>query len=67
MREHLRSVQAFLKRTHTEINPSKCRALQLTRVPGTKCATRAKLPYHIDGIYIPVLKIQEQLKYLDYN
>lgn len=68
MREHLRSVQAFLKRTHTEINSFKCRALQLTLVPGTKRnATHTKPRYHIDGIYIPAFKIQEQLKYLGHN
>ena len=68
MHEHLRTVQSFLKRTCIEINPSKCRELQLVRVPGTKhISTHTKPLFKVEGKLIPALKVQEQFKYLGHN
>ncbi|KAK2575331.1 hypothetical protein KPH14_012808 [Odynerus spinipes] len=68
MNEHLRTLEAFLQKTHMEINPLKCRALQLTRVPGSKrlVVNTAHL-FQISGKSIPSLKVQEQFKYLGQN
>lgn len=68
MREHLRKLHTFLRKTHMEVNPSKCRALQLARVPGTKrvvADTRSR--FSIDGRSVPTLNVIEQLKYLGHN
>ncbi|CAL7932954.1 unnamed protein product [Xylocopa violacea] len=68
MREHLFNLRTFLGRTHMEINPSKCRALQLVRVPGTKrIAVDTKSRFSINGQAIPCLQVREQLKYLGHN
>lgn len=68
MREHLRKLDAFLKRTFLEVNPSKCRTLQLARVPGTKrIAADTKSRFSIDGRQVPTLNAVEQLKYLGHN
>lgn len=68
IREHLIRLQSFLTNTHMEVNPSKCRALQLARVPGTKrVAVDTGSCFKINGISISALKVQEQLKYLGHN
>ncbi|CAL7932906.1 unnamed protein product [Xylocopa violacea] len=68
MREHLLKLRTFLDRTHMEVNPSKCRALQLVRVPGTKRVTVDTKPrFTISGRAVPTLKVLEQLKYLGHN
>lgn len=68
IREHLHKLHTFLEKTHMEINPSKCRALQLARVPGTKRVVVDTRPrFIISGKSIPALKVLEQLKYLGHN
>ncbi|CAL7932765.1 unnamed protein product [Xylocopa violacea] len=68
IREHLCRLHNLLEKTHMEINPSKCRALQLARVPGTKrTAVETKPCFEISGKAIPTLKVLEQLKYLGHN
>ncbi|CAK9834615.1 Retrovirus-related Pol polyprotein from type-1 retrotransposable element R2 (Fragment) [Anthophora retusa] len=68
MREHLHQLHSFLRRTHMDVNPSKCRALQLARVPGTKRTTVDTRSYfNINDKPIPTLKVLEQLKYLGHN
>ncbi|CAK9798933.1 Retrovirus-related Pol polyprotein from type-1 retrotransposable element R2 (Fragment) [Anthophora plagiata] len=68
MREHLHQLQSFLRKTHMEVNPSKCRALQLTRISGTKRTTvDTKSYFSIHDIPIPTLKVLQQLKYLGHN
>lgn len=68
LREHLHKLNSFLQRTHMELNPSKCRALQLARVPGTKrIAVDTKPRFEINGKSIPTLKVLEQLKYLGHS
>ena len=63
MQEHLHKLRLFLQKTHMEVNPSKCLALQIARVHGTKrVAVVTKPMFSINGNSVPTLQVLEQLK-----
>ena len=62
MQEHLHKLRLFLQKTHMEVNPSKCRALQIARVHGTKrVAVVTKPMFSINGKSVPTLRVLKQL------